>query len=248
MTQVSGRVHDTDGTPVPGAAVTLVGGSGGQIASASTDRAGAFAVPAPGRGGYVLIISAAGHQPEAATVNVLDVPVVFDPVLRPASGLRGVVRAAETSVPIMSAVVTLTDLRGEVVESRISGSGGEYAFPTLVPGTYTLAANAPGYRPAAITVTIDGETAVQRDVELADGAVILGSVRLPEGPRPEITVTLLDETGRVVRTTHPDVSGRYAFYDLQAGSYTIVATSYAPSRDSVRITAGARTLHDVRLN
>jgi uncharacterized protein YfaS (alpha-2-macroglobulin family) len=245
MIEVSGRVTDQGESPVPGAAVTLVDSSGLQIARNATDQSGAFTLWAPGPGGYVLIASAPARRPEASTVNVATEPVRLDLVLAGASGLAGVVRAAQTGMPIMDAVVTLTDIRGDVFDSRITDAGGEYAFLSLAPGTYTLAVNARSYRPTALAVNVSDSVATTQDVELADGAVITGTVRLPD-PCPEVTVTLLDESGHVVRTGKVDEHGRYAFHDLDAGTYTVVATSYAPSRQSVTVT-GARSLHDVQL-
>ncbi|GHF38956.1 uncharacterized protein YfaS (alpha-2-macroglobulin family) [Amycolatopsis bartoniae] len=245
--EVSGRVADVDGAPVPGAAVTLVDAAGRQTGRTTADDGGRFRLAAPGMGSYVLITSAPAHQPEATTVTVTGSPVRLEIALRGSGGLRGVVRAAVTGVPIMGAAVTLTDSRGDVVDSRLSGPGGDYAFTSLPPGTYVLAVNAAGYRPAALAVTTGETGAAQQDVELPDGAVLHGSVSLPEGPRPAVSVTLLDEGGHVVRTTYADESGRYAFHDLDPGTYTVVATSYSPSRTVVRVVDGARTQHDVQL-
>jgi len=245
---ISGRVRDSEGVPVPGTALTLVDAAGRQIARGATEGDGSFELIAPGKGSYVLIASAQAHQPEAATVTVADSQVRLEITLRGASGLRGVVRAAVTGVPIMDAAITLTDMRGEVVDSRLSGQSGEYVFAALPPGTYTLAVNAVNYRPSALTVTVGESSPTAQDVELADGAVIHGSVRLPDlRPRPAITVTLLDESGQVVRTVLADEAGRYAFHDLDPGSYTVVATSYAPSRQPVRIGDGERTKLDIQL-
>lgn len=245
--EIAGRVHDPDGGPVAGAAVTLVDATGRQIGRGATDSSGAFTLLAPGRGGYVLITSAATYQPEAVTVNVLDGPVRMDVALTGAGGLRGVVRAATTGVPIMDAAVTITDVNGDVVGSRLSGTSGEYAFTSLPPGMYTLAVNATGYRPTALTVTAGESGTAQQDVELADGAVIHGSIAVPDEPRPAVTVTLLDDSGQLVRTTRADENGRYVFHDLDPGTYTVVATSYSPSRQVVRIADGVPTQHDVQL-
>ncbi|SFJ69961.1 Carboxypeptidase regulatory-like domain-containing protein [Amycolatopsis sacchari] len=245
--EISGRISGEDGAPVPGAALTLVDTAGRQTGRTTAGQDGRFRLPAPGPGTYVLITSAPTHQPEAATVTVATSPVHLEITLRGSGGLRGVVRAAVTGVPILGAAVTLTDSRGEVVDSRLSGQSGEYAFTALPPGSYVLAVNAPGYRPAAFAVTTAEGGTAQQDVELDDGAVIQGSVRLPEGPRPAVTVTLLDEGGHVVRTTFADEAGRYAFHDLDPGTYTVVATSYSPVRSTVRIGDGGRTRHDVQL-
>ncbi|HVW40724.1 MAG TPA: carboxypeptidase-like regulatory domain-containing protein [Amycolatopsis sp.] len=239
---ISGRVHDAGGAPVPGAALTLVDATGRQIARGTTEGAGGFTLAAPGRGSYVLITSAPAYQPEAVTVNVVDTAVTVEITLRAASGLRGVVRGAETGVPIMDAAVTLTNAQGDVVDSRLSGQSGDYTFAALPPGAYTLAVNARNYRPTALTVTVGEASPTTQDVELADGAVIQGSVRLPAGePHPKITVTLLDQGGVVVRTTPADETGRYAFHDLDPGSFTVVATSYPPSRQPVHIGHEERT-------
>ena len=247
-TTISGHVRDADGTAVPGTAVTLVDATGRQIARGTTETGGEFTLAAPGAGSYVLIASASGHQPEAVTVNVADTGVTVEVALRSASGLRGVIRSVETSVPIMDAAVTLTNGQGDVVDSRLSGQSGDYAFAALPPGVYTLAVNARNYRPAALTVTVGEASPTTQDVELADSAVIQGSVRLPAGePRPKITVTLLDEAGQVVRTATADETGRYAFHDLDPGSYTVVATSYTPSRQPVRVGDGEWTKLDIQL-
>ncbi|MDQ0380707.1 MSCRAMM family protein [Amycolatopsis thermophila] len=245
--EVAGRVRGETGAALPGVAVTLVDSSGQQVARATTGDDGTYRLPAPGRGVYVLIASAPAFRPEAATVTVGDAPAGLDLVMTGATGLGGVVRADSTGVPVMGATVTLTDFRGEVIGSYLSGESGEYSFGALPAGSYTLAVNAPGYRPTAVAVTMT-DAAVRQDVDLADAAVIRGSVHVPEAPRPwpRITVSLLDESGDVVRSTHAGDDGRYAFHDLDPGTYTVVATSYAPVRRAVRAGHG-RTRLDMHL-
>lgn len=165
----------------------------------------------------------------------------------PRQNRRGIEVTGRVSDPGGAAAVTLTDARGDVVDSRISGASGEYAFTSLPPGAYVLAINASGYRPTAVAVTTGETGAAQQDVELADGAVIRGSVRLTDDPRPSVTITRLDDGGHVLRTTIADESGHYGFHDLDPGAYTVVATSYSPSRKVVRVEDGGRTRHDVQL-
>ncbi|GHF25676.1 hypothetical protein GCM10017786_69820 [Amycolatopsis deserti] len=245
--EVRGQVRDTAQDPVAGAAVTLVDSSGQQIARGTTGRDGGYRLLAPGRGVYVLIASAPAYRPEAATVTVGDTAAGADLVLESATGLGGVVRSAATGVPVADATVTLADARGEVVGSYISGHGGEYSFGALPAGPYTLAVNAPGYRPAAVAVHMT-DASVRQDVELADAAVIHGSVNVRDLPRPwpRITVSLLDEAGNVARSTYAGEDGHYAFHDLEPGTYTVVATSYAPVRQATRVGDGPARL-DVRL-
>ncbi|WP_116111053.1 MSCRAMM family protein [Amycolatopsis ruanii] len=247
MTEVTGRVRDVAGIPVPGAVVTLVDSSGQQIARGTTGRYGGYRLPAPGRGVHVLIASAPAYRPEAATVTVGGTAAGPDLVLESATGLGGVVRSATTGVPVADATVTLADARGEVVGSYLSGQGGEYSFGALPAGAYTLAVNAPGYRPVAVAVPMT-DASVRQDVELAEAAVIRGSVTVGDLPRPwpRITVSLLDEAGNVTRSTYAGEDGRYAFHDLEPGTYTVVATSYAPVRQATHVGGGPARL-DVRL-
>ncbi|NIH79889.1 MSCRAMM family protein [Amycolatopsis viridis] len=245
--EVAGWVRSAGGDPVTGAAVTLVDSGGQQIARGTTGGDGGYRLPVPGRGRYVVIAAAPAYRPAAATVAVGDSPAGVDLVLEGATGLGGVVRSASTGVPVMGATVLLADFRGEVVGSSLSGQGGDYSFGALPAGVYTLAVNAPAYRPAAVAVTVSDAT-VRQDVELSDAATVQGTVTVRDLPQPwpRITVSLLDDAGTVVRRAHADDDGRYAFHDLEPGTYTVVAASHAPVRQAVRVGPGS-THNDVRL-
>ncbi|MEV0745720.1 MFS transporter [Streptomyces sp. NPDC050273] len=60
-----GRVLEADGTPVPGANVTLIDRHGRQAGLTTTDAQGRYALAAPGSGSFVLAGSAAGYAPRA---------------------------------------------------------------------------------------------------------------------------------------------------------------------------------------
>ncbi|WP_371603895.1 MFS transporter [Streptomyces sp. NBC_01220] len=60
-----GRVLEADGTPVPGANVTLIDRHGRQAGLTTTDAQGRYALAAPGSGSFVLAGSAAGYMPRA---------------------------------------------------------------------------------------------------------------------------------------------------------------------------------------
>lgn len=245
---VTGFVRSEAHAPIAGAALTLVDSSGQQIARDRTGDDGGYRLDAPGRGVYVLIASAPAFRPEATTVTVGDAPAGADLVMTGATGLGGVVRAESTGAPLAEATVTLTDFRGEVIGSALTGGGGEYSFGALPAGDYVIAVNAPGHRPVAVGLTMT-DSAVRQDVDLAEAARIHGSVNVEDLPRPlpRITVNLLDESGAVVRSATVGEDGRYAFHDLEPGTYTVVARSYAPVRQPVRVGDGNTRL-DVRLS
>jgi uncharacterized surface anchored protein len=168
-------------------------------------------------------------------------------VLGGAGRLAGAVRTAD-GTPVRDAVVTLTDVRGDVVATARSGREGAYVLSELVAGEYTLAASAPAFRPAALPVSVQASRETRQDVELAGGAVLRGTVRAPGGRLVEdARVTLLDAAGNVVDsvTTGPD--GYFRFVDLAAGEYTVIAAGYPPVATVLQVAGGGRTERDLQL-
>ncbi len=244
---VCGSVQHSDGTSVGRAALTLIDGSGRQIGRGATAEDGRYALSTPGAGSYVLIASAGGHQPQAVTVTVGDHPVELDVVLGGAGRLAGTVHTAD-GTPVRDAVVTLTDVRGDVVATSRSGREGGYALTELVAGEYTLAASAPAFRPAALPVSVQASRETRQDVELAGGAVLRGTVRAPGGRLVEdARVTLLDAAGNVVDSVTTGADGHFRFVDLAAGEYTVIAAGYPPVATVLHIAGGGRTERDLQL-
>jgi uncharacterized surface anchored protein len=150
--------------------------------------------------------------------------------------------------PLAGALLTLTDPHGEVVASTVSGPEGRYELTDLEPGTFTLAGRAAGHQPAALTVEV-GAGVTERDLTLAGGARVSGVVRAASDARPlrDATVSLLDESGGVVATLVTGERGEYRFDDLLGGSYTLVASGFAPVAAGLRVDPGALVDHDVTL-
>lgn len=244
---VCGTVRHHDGSTVPRAALTLVDTSGRQIGRGATGDDGRYALSTPGEGSYVLIAAAGGHQPRAVSVTVGERPVDLDVVLGGAGRLAGSVLTADGN-PVRDAVVTLTDVRGEVVATTRSGREGGYVITELVAGEYTLAASAPVYRPAALPVSVQASRETRQDIELAGGAVLRGTVRAGGGrPVEDARVTLLDAAGNVVDTATTGADGVFRFVDLASGEYTVVAAGYPPVATVLRIAGGGRTERDLQL-
>ncbi|WP_242587317.1 MFS transporter [Streptomyces sp. MST-110588] len=244
---VCGTVQHHDGTIVPRAALTLIDVTGRQIGRGATGEDGRYALSTPGTGSYVLIASAGGHQPQAVSVTVGERPVELDVVLGGAGRLAGTVTTAD-GTPVRDAIVTLTDVRGEVVATTRSGREGGYVIAELVAGEYTLASSAPAFRPAALPVTVQASRETRQDIELAGGAVLRGTVRATGGRTVEdARVTLLDAAGNVVDTATTGADGRFRFVDLSAGEYTVIASGYPPVATVLQIAGGGRTERDLQL-
>ncbi|MFI5664301.1 MFS transporter [Streptomyces sp. NPDC051684] len=244
---VCGTVRHSDGTPVPRAALTLIDVGGSQIGRGASGDDGRYALATPGTGSYVLIAAAGGHQPQAVTVTVGERPVDLDVVLGGAGRLAGAVLTAD-GTPVREAIVTLTNVHGEVVATTRSGREGTYVITELVAGEYTLAASAPAFRPAAMPVTVMASRETRQDVELAGGAMLRGTVRAGGGrPVEDARVTLLDVAGNVVDTLTTGPDGTFRFLDLASGEYTVIAAGYPPVATVLQVAGGGRTDRDLQL-
>ncbi len=161
---VEGFVHNGAGSPVAYAAITIAGPDGHQLGRTNTGPDGRYAFQAP-PGDYLVITTAPGWSPQAATVLVGSVGAVQDFALAPdetgpTGEMRGVVRSPD-GVPLGGITATVTDETGEVVATTTTGPDGAYHVTGLADGHYTLVAA--GHRPATVAVRVDaGEPAVVR--------------------------------------------------------------------------------------
>jgi MFS family permease len=245
---VFGYVRHGDGTPLPGATVTLIDPAGRQAGIGHSGLDGRYQVPVSGQGTYTVIAMASAHEPFASAVRVNGGPAELDVHLTGASKLTGLIRTAGSGRPLPGVTVTLASARGEVVGTAVTNQGGEYAIENLVAGQYTLALSAPSYQPVALPVTVvDGQEATL-DAELRSGARVEGIARNTIGtPVPDARVTLLDPDGNVagVATTGPD--GTYSFENLPEGEYTVIATGYPPAASRLKVAGSDPHSHDVEL-
>ncbi|MDT0570515.1 MFS transporter [Streptomyces sp. DSM 3412] len=244
---VRGQVRGAEGVPVPRAAVTLISLGGRQLGRSVAGADGAYAVDAPAAGSYVLIAAADGFQPQASTVVVNDEPVAYDILLSGTSGLSGVVRVAGAGQGVKDAMVVVTDVRGDVLASGVTGEQGEFGFGELVPGGVTVAVNAAGFRPRALPVEVGGTGVTRIEIDLEAGARLQGVVRAPGGVLADARVTLVDAAGNVVGTATTGVDGAYAFADLDGGEYTVIATGYPPVATALTVSGPGVDGHDIEL-
>ncbi|PJN32458.1 MFS transporter [Streptomyces sp. CB02959] len=247
---VHGFVRNAEGNPVPRSAVTLISLSGRQLGRSVAQANGSYALQAPGAGSYVLIAAADGHQPQASTVVIGETPHGYDILLSGTSGLTGQVRSAITGEPVGDAMVVVTDVRGEVLATSRTSAEGTFSFGELAPGTYTVAVNAASFRPAAQPVEIGGQGTTRTEIELLSGARVQGVVRAgaDRAPLADARVTLVDAAGNVVATSTTGADGAYAFTDLNAGDYTVIASGYPPVATGLAVNAGGLDGYDVQLS
>ncbi|GAA1254520.1 MFS transporter [Streptomyces javensis] len=238
---IHGRVLGPGDTPLADAAITLIDTGGRQLGRTVTGRDGRYHLPAPDAASVVLIGSAAGHQPQAATLLVSDLPVVCDLRLSGGGGLTGSVRAVGGE-PLAGATATATGPEGEVAGSVTADEKGEFALPELAPGTYALTVAAAGHRPYATQVELTAGEPVRVDAELPPAARVRGTVR-DRGGRAlgDARVSLLDAYGDVVGQVITGADGSFGFEALTGDHYTVVASGYAPATRQITVGGAAGT-------
>jgi hypothetical protein len=85
-------------------------------------------------------------------------------------GLRGTVKDAQGVVP--AATVVLINEETKVTRETVSNSAGEYSFPAVAPGTYTIRANITGFKTFELKgVRIGTQQFVSLDVALEVGTI-----------------------------------------------------------------------------
>ncbi|WP_459550106.1 MSCRAMM family protein [Nocardia sp. X0981] len=230
-----GRVSDARGTAVSGATLTLISPTGRQLGRAVSGTDGFYELAAPEPGSYVLIASAEGWRPDASTAVLGSNPVSYDVTLTTLAGLAGTVSRAGDGAPVAGAMVTALDMRGEVLAAGESDPSGGFELSGLPEGEFTVAVSAFGYHPSAVAVHVTGRETARLEVLLRPGVRVSGVVSGGGRPLAQARVTLTDALGNVVETQSTGPDGSYAFANLDEGTYTVVATGYAPASAQVRV-------------
>lgn len=231
---LSGTVRQHDTRPLAGAQVTLADQSGRQVGRTASDAEGGYRLVLPHGGTFLMIVAAAQLAPSASLVAVGDTSVTRDVSLTGRSAIAGRVLRHDAHTDVTAAVagalVTLTDVTGEVVGSTRSGSDGGYTFDRLTGGSYVLTAQGEQHRPLARSVEVAESGALACDLTLSGGGRLTGTVAAASDGRPvrEAVVTLVDADGQVSGSTTTDELGGYLLEDLGAGRYTLTAAGYAP--------------------
>ena len=150
-------------------------------------------------------------------------------------------------INLSGVTVTLVDGSGNVVATTTTDASGNYNFPGLSDGTYTVKVDTTGKlagleqtedpsgaknsQSMPITFTRNDPDVTNVNFGYAKDYSIAGNVYrdsnrseskdATETPFQGVTVNLVDASGNVVATTTTDADGNYSFSKLPAGDYTV---------------------------
>ena len=156
---IDGTVTDADsGNPIGGARVVA---TAGVTRSGITRADGTFHIGGVPADTYNMTVTAYAYSPGSATgVVVIDGQTTtqnFTLTLGPAHMVSGTVTNSGTGLPIQGATVTI---QGTPLAPQTTDANGNYAFPIVAEGTYTMMASASGLRPSSQMVTVDQDVVV----------------------------------------------------------------------------------------
>ncbi|WP_439624505.1 SdrD B-like domain-containing protein [Gemmata sp.] len=282
---------------IPGATVTLFNSTtGAKVATTTTAANGTYAFTnlAPGTyrvtetqpAGYAdgkdTVGSAGGTLVAPDTITAIPLTAGTNATgynfgeLRPGLGGKvfldtdkdGTLDPGETGIP--GVTITLRNADGTVVGTAATDASGNYVFPNLAPGTYTVTETQPTiygnppagpFAPDARTVTITSAFVTEQnfgDTPAGISGFVYqdpnnDGVKQPsEAPIPGATVTLFNAaTGAQVGTTTTGADGGYNFNNLPAGTYRVAETQpagFTDGRDSVGSVGGTLVPTDTTTN
>nr|WSX24708.1 MFS transporter [Streptomyces tubercidicus] len=157
-------IGGAEGDPLADGSIVVTDAEGAVVARTASGADGRWDAPQLPPGQYTLVLSAAGHQPQARTVELSGgAPERQDARLKPTATVHGTVRGPNGR-PLADAAVSLVE-DGTVAGHTVTGPDGGFAFSGLSGGPhYTL--TAAGYPPHAAPISLTPGANKTLDLEL----------------------------------------------------------------------------------
>lgn len=212
--RLHGEVLDDVGVPAGGVVVRIVAGASGDRRT-RTDAMGQFKLDGVASGQYQVELLAVGRPPTKAEL----VSDSFTSLrLRAGASIDVLVLDHHTGRALAGVVVRARGTDGATENPRTDNNG-QASLRGLLPGTYRLRVEAPGYVAAEQRVTVlEGTRAQAVRLELARGAKVAGTVRDGYGQRVAGARVWLGEA-----ETRTDSDGNFRMSDVPTGAGTLRA-------------------------
>ena len=249
---IAGTVtNEASGVPIPGASI-LVLHNFTIIDSALTDANGNYSIIGLAPGNYTVIANAPNFSIAivGGTVTANNTTIVNFALKADLGKIFGTVTDATTS-PIPGATIQVRN-SFVVVETALTDANGNYNFPNLPPGTYSVTVSAPGFqRQVKIATVTSNQVTVVNFALNSNPGIISGTVTdaVTTNPIPDATVAIFQGT-TFIDSALTDVNGSYIIPDLAPGNYTVlaIAQGYQAAFSAEIVIAGMTTTADFALN
>ncbi|MGB1206715.1 MAG: SdrD B-like domain-containing protein, partial [Chitinophagales bacterium] len=157
----------------------------------------------------------------------------------------------ENEIGLPNVEISLFDEDGNLIATTITDENGEYEFPMLPSGTYTISTTTEGPNGEPITTdnSVEIEVVGGQDMDdvgfgfLPEESDITGSLWIDTNLDGELSagedglsgilVILYDESGLPIDSTTTDTNGQYNFEDITTGIYTIGVPPFGPNGETI---------------
>lgn len=234
--EVSGRVLDSQGQPIPGAEVRLTSQTGSWPAATGPD--GGFRLTAIPDGAYRLLAEKEGWAPARSTE---DVRVAGGPV-------EGIVLRLDRGGAIVGRILGLGfEELSRVQISANSPTGGQlgqvdyqgsYRIDAVPPGEWIVEALLPDRRAVGKVQLAPGQPQASLELEFGSGLTLSGVVLKGEQPVAGAMVTVQSPNGGLLHGARSGPDGRFRVEGLDAGPVEVVVLGNAtPFRQPMDLSA-----------
>lgn len=163
-----------------------------------------------------------------------NIDLSLTPATQTGATVIGIVTDGENPIP--DATVKIFDNNELPFKHTLTDANGNYTLSEIPEGTYSVAAVKEGYRLSdSIGVTLNPQDTAQINlVATPDATLNLGAIAGilhltnadgTRSPLGNVKITLNNATNTVISTTYSADDGEFAFYDVEDGVYTLVATA-----------------------
>ncbi len=231
---VAGTVT-ANGAPAANATVAISGGSVATTKTVTTDSTGAFSSNWVPVGNYTVSVSMTGYPAQTSTVVAkTGATASVNLALTSKTTVSGQVVDISSGRGISGATVTLGSL------TAVSDSSGAFNF-SVVPGSYSVSAVAPGYFQEASTFTATLGAAANVKVQLPTGGLISGTASANGSPLANATITISGGSVATTRAVQTGSSGSFYSDYVPVGSYTVSlnATGYPAQSLNTTVNTGS---------
>ena len=224
---ISGALNaDNPSIPTSGQAVTAQNTATNQLYSAVSLNDDSFVLPNLPAGTYTISVSGSFVESGGSVTVSAGQPISGDDVtLGPGGNISGQVVQEGSGQPIAGLTVDLSEPDGTST-STTTDANGNYEFPSLGVGTYTVYLPLGGAQTSqSVTVTqVDGTT-LTANLELAYSATLGGTLVDGSGNPIAGGSVELYLSGQPIASATTDTTGSYQFLIATPGTFDLLATS-----------------------